>query len=336
MANLFIEGFDTYPTGPIGSEDGSPWLQTGATNITVTTADPITGSRSLLYPTSNGLPRVSRNIAPVTDEVYFGLAFRASSFGEANFANFLGSVGGATARIGFHVNASGYLIVRREATILATATIQPMFLGVKHYLEMHVTATTYEARVDGVVVLSGVMANTGPYTSFGINKVANSSVSGGVIDDIYVNDTSGDENNGYMGEIAVITLMPNSDETPQDWVPSVGSTAYEILDNVPAASSYVEADTMGDICAVSFPQLPFEVGSIAVVTTIFRASKTTTGEASARANLKQGATVNNGATRVLAENTPALYIDTYDLDPDTGLAWDPNTFQPTLEIERVS
>lgn len=337
MANLFIEGFDQYPTGTLGlTQTGVPWLRTGTnTSISVSSTNPITGLNSLEYSTaSSPSGEWFRAFSPTTNEVYFGAAVIITATGASVANNYFG-VRGTLEDFGIFVNSSHLVVARRGSSTIETATTHPLSTGVKHYLEARVTGTTYEARVDGVVVASGSMTNIGTINGACIRK--GSAVPGLNlrIDDMYYNDTSGTINNGYLGEINVVSLFPDADETPQDWVPSTGSTAWGILDNSPNTTDYVEGQNAGDKLTVSFPGIGFSVTDIHVVQTAVRLNKSAAGANENVVTVHNGSGSASGSPVSPAEATYAYFYTTLDVDPDTGLPWDESTFDPRLEIERT-
>src|SRR5690606_11802163 len=96
-----------------------------------------------------------------------------------------------------------YAIARRGSSTLEISAAPSFIQNTKAYIEVHLTPTTYEVLVDGNVTLSGSMTSIGSFQSFLFRGVAISGT--GIacyVDDIYVNDASGDINNGYLGEIS--------------------------------------------------------------------------------------------------------------------------------------
>lgn len=334
MANLFIEGFDNYPNGGTGfTQTGNPWVVGGSNsnnNLSVTSG--MTGARCAYWPISNSTQSGDFRPFPSSSEVYVGFGVIVQAFSSTTGTTMLGIR--ASQWCGFQTSVSGYPMFMRGSTVLATGTT-PLLTGVKYYVEMHLTATTYEMRIDGVVVVSGTMTSTTGFNAFGCTRSFNGGGGAFFFDDIYVNDATGTINNGYLGEIAVLTIYPTADLTPMDWTPSTGTSAWAILDNAPSTTDYVEGAAAGDIMRVDFSALGVPVTDIHTVVTSTRMAKSTSGANTTVVRLENQGSQLAGANHTPAETTLAWYYDQFPLDPATGLPWDPATFAPKVEIERT-
>lgn len=334
MANLFIEGFDNYPNGGSGfGQTGNPWVVTGTnSNNMISTTTGMTGLRCGYWPSSNATNSGDFRPFPSSSEVYVGFAVIVQAFNAPVGQTMIGIR--ASTWCGFQTTVSGYPQFMRGSTVLAQGTT-PLLSGVKYYIEMHLTNTTYELRIDGVVTLSGTMSSVTGYNAFGCTRAFNGAGGAFFFDDIYVNDATGTINNGYLGEISVLTIYPTADLTPMAWVPSVGTTAWAILDNAPSTTDVVTGNLAGDKMRVDFSALGVAVTDIHTVVASTRMAKTTSGANTTVVRLENQGTQLAGANHAPAQTTMAWYFDQFPLDPATGLPWDPATFAPKVEIERT-
>jgi hypothetical protein len=340
MAMIFLEGFDTYPTGFLGSaQSGTIWQYspsgTGGRSVSVITANPLTG-RGCVEVSSSGSGGTSSiaiaraAIAPSTNEIYMGFSFYKFSSGQSTQSQI--GIEGSTTTFNLVLNDTGQLTARRSTTVLASGPT--LLQGVKYYIEVHLTSTDYEVLVDGVSVMSGTMTSIGDLVALYMRGAQNAGVF--YVDDIYINDVSGSVNTGYLGELSVIELLPTSDGTFTDWTLSTGSDGWDILDDVPVTDSYIEAGTVGDISSFGVADLPVPALEIFAVSTEFRGQKSASGSSEVRMNIVNGASKTNGTVHALSEATDVSYQNIIELDPVTGLPWDPDSFSPSFELERTA
>lgn len=334
MANILIEGFDLYSTGAPGVDSGMPWIRipSNPTWTFITTSDPITGTRSCRVETgsNNTGATVYRDFTSSGTTWIMGFAVIFGNVASTNEKRV--GIGNTSNNFGVW-NSGGRLVCRRNGSILATGDT-PLLQDVKYYVEFKITETTYEVLLDGVVELSGTMTSIGTPDRILIYS-SQSSSNRGLIDDMYLNDDTGAVNNDYLGEISVVTLLPDADGSPQDWVPSTGSTAYEILDNVPPTSAYIEGMGVGDEVNVEVESVPFDINQIHVVDVVYRAAKNGSGSCEIQSQIVQDSVEGTADNTAPAEDTYAWYFNKYDLDPSTSAAWDPDTFNPSVKITRT-
>lgn len=337
MANIFIDGFDLYSTGAAGTDSGMPWVRVPGNptwNEFISTSNPITGTRcARIHTTVNsGGADIYRpiNVSDTTLIVGFAVVWENISSSEPKAV----SAGNGSNVFGVWQRA-GKLVAYRNNSVLATGTTT-LLQDVKYYVEFKFTDTTYEVLLDGEVELSGTMTSLGgaPWTRIRLYSESAGN-NRGRIDDMYVNDSTGSINNDYLGEISVVALLPDADGTPQEWTPSTGSTAYEILDNVPPTSAYVEGENVDDELRVELPDIPFDVNQIHVVDLVYRHAKNGSGPCTIETSLIQNSVESTADSTDPAEGTYAWSFNKLELDPDTEAAWDPDTFNPTVKVVRT-
>ena len=338
MANLFIEGWEPFPVGALNTNSGSPWQvgsSVGSNFIAVRNNAPISFGNYLNITDVSASSTAYRFFGSQT-EVYFGFAVVFGAFdstGAGSGLGVMGVSGSDSLTLTVWVNAVGQLVVWRGTTLQATDTERTLTTGTKYYIEGKVTPTTYEILLDGVLVLSGSITSIGDLGYAFVRKGIN--CSSGRVDDCYWNNADGDVNNGYLGEISVVPLFPDTDESPQDWDLSSGSDAYSLIGVTPPDDGYISAQNVDDEAAFTFEEIPFPVTDIFAVQTTYRAQKESSGESAVQLSLTHGGSTETGEENFTAETTYAWYFDNWETDPDTEEAWDPDAFDPKVTLKRT-
>lgn len=345
MANEWIDGFDLYPVGALDVDTGNPWgfadTTSGGDVPEIVTADAISGTRSLQV----------GSLAQIFTEAFVFRSFTASAEIVLGFAI---KITGPTTSSDFRdqnmvtvvaVNdefsmtfANNVISVWRGSTLIATGSTQ-LPTGSRQYVEAVLTNTTYAIYLNGVLELSGGITAMGNYSTvqIGYGQVTdpNTSDSAGtyLFDDIYLNNTSGER----WGDTSVIALFPDADTVDADWTPTGVASGFQALDNVPPLTTeYIESTLAGDKSVFDLPALPANVFQIFTVHTQVRAEKTIAGATEISTGLIQNAVEVDGAPFPVNENTYTWHTQQFATDPDTGLAWNPNTFAPQLVLERTT
>lgn len=155
------------------------------------------------------------------------------------------------------------------------------------------------------------------------------------IDDIYVCNLSGSQNNDFLGDVIVRTRVPNGDASVA-FTKSGGATNYENVDNAPydadwEDTSYVEASVATTKDLYDYSNLETEDASAAIVgaqiESIVRA--TSADSVAMKHKVKSGVTEIGKATQNFMWNTYGYIIDIQETDPNTGVAWTPTNFDAT-------
>lgn len=140
----------------------------------------------------------------------------------------------------------------RLNTIVIAEMDEPMAPETWYYIEWKITphdstGSTY-LRVNGIEVCSVVSGDTQRYSGPIAQVVMWPQSDDVVIDDIYVLDTTGSDNNDFLGPCMIESLLPTSDTATVDWTPSTGVDHYAVVDEVPCTqgTDYVESVTSTD------------------------------------------------------------------------------------------
>jgi hypothetical protein len=220
MVALFIEGFDKYgPPNTVAANvnamlTANEWTTSSITAANIVAALSATGY-ALLLGTGGTL---SKTLASNYSRLIGGFRFSGTLGASQNMPSFLD---GSSAQCTITLSTSGVIALRTgngAGTILSSgATISA---GTTHYLEWDITfgaSASYTVYLDGAVLFTGT-GNTRGGTSNNFANVFNfTGGSGGVtIDDLYLFDTTGSQNNAVLlTSPRVETQFPNADSSVQ-------------------------------------------------------------------------------------------------------------------------
>lgn len=246
----------------------------------------------------------------------------------------------------FRLNTNGTISAYRGSTLLGTTAVA-LQQNVQQYVEFKVTVATgaggaIDVYIDNVnqLSLSGInTANTGTsgWDEFCLGPCATSvnSANSSVwhMDDLYVNDGSGGENDDVWGTVQIMTDLPTGDGDDSVWAPSAGSNFQNVDDAAPDDdATYNEAATAGDRDLYTFPSWA-AAGEIKAVEILALARKTDAGTSTVKVVTKSGGTLANGATQGLG-STYAYISEVFDQDPIAAAPWDPAS-TPQFGLEKV-
>jgi hypothetical protein len=321
MALLWVEGFETYGT----SGRPSPNFVMGrkyATYLNEAFDDIVTGRKGYGYSMSAGssfleTPNISTERTWISG-VAFKLPYPESSSHLITFFQ-TGSVG-----VSVYYTGTGELsVVLGPSTILDTTSGLGLTSGVWYWVEFKAycddSAGTYEIRLNGLNVLSStgedtrVDADIDYYTSarlgFGLGRV--------LVDDWYICDSSGSNNNDFLGDVSVETIYPDSDSAIT-WTPDTGGTNYtQINETVVDDTDYVEATTGKDL---------YGYGDLVTTNLIYGIMVNTDAELSdvtaySLKNVVKSSAVENTVTYNTIGMGASSLLAVFEEDPNTSTLW---------------
>ena len=203
-----------------------------------------------------------------------------------------------------------------------------------HWFELKVTidATSgaVELRRDGAVLLtfSGNTkgAPTGDVTRVqlrSMNQNSNNRVDVW-LDDIVIADALGGQNDDFLGDLRISTLMPVADTAQQDWTPSSGSNNFSRVAEIPPDddTSWVASATPGDRDLYAMAPLSMTPLAIKGLQQTALARKDDAGDRALALVLKSGAEVAVGPATVLGSSY-AFTETMHEQDPATDDPWTP-------------
>lgn len=261
-------------------------------------------------------------------EIWTGFAISCTSNPTAN-QSFFGIVGISGAFISLQYNSvTGVMSVYEGpyGSLLCYFGIN-LTIGTYHWVELHVRAGAsgyIELWVDDIqrCTYTGTLPTEIVSVSM-LGDTANNACTGMLIDDFYILNTSGTENNIRLGDGRMTTLLPRGDVGPNQGTPSSGSSHFAMVDE--ATSDYntttlTLTNTAGQEELFDFTPLtttPEAIFSVRVFNTL---QKSDGAPCTGSAVIKSGGSVANGANNaVLTSYSTTEGI--FENDPATGVPW---------------
>lgn len=314
MALLWIDGFDHYNSSLLVSA----MYEEGA-NDNITTWLYRTGRAS--FNRGDGY-YVVKYLPDNHPTLIAGCAFYwdTSTYGSA--IGILSFADGTTTQIELGADTSGYIRIRRGNTTIATSTVR-IPLRQWRYLEIkatfHPTAGSVEVRLDENTVLT-FSGNTSASGNAWANRFRIHGPQGSV-DDVYCCDSSGPFNNDFLGDIKVVTILPNANGTFQDFAITGASQHYDAVDDVTpdGDSTYLSTNTVGATETENFQDVSL-TGTIRGILQLALVRKDDAGARQAALICRSGAADYEGPTENLS-NTYTYLKQLRETDPATGALW---------------
>lgn len=239
---------------------------------------------------------------------------------------------GSNNHVSVNFASDGTIMVYKDNSTLLGSSSSGLFNGATwYYLEIKVTvhdsAGIVEIKLDGTTVLN----LTGQDTKDGGTSIINSIRIGcaGVsahdiyLDDLYICDDTGSENNDFLGDVKVETLFPDADGTNSDFTCSSGSDHYALIDENPPNddTDYNESTAASEMDTVSFDAAA-AAGTILGVQVSSCVKKTDAGTLTARNVVRSGASPAETESSDHSPSTDYTYItNIWEKEPVDDVAW---------------
>lgn len=193
-------------------------------------------------------------------------------------------------------------------------------------------ALTFELRVEGVPKIdldstdfAGHLHNGPNVYQASVTSAAN--FIGASIDthlkDYFWWDSLGTQNVDFLGACLVAQLNTSADVDLGYWVPSTGTTGWDILDNDPADTPYLSGATpVGDAMEFEQTDLPPDISSVKGIITVVRAKKEDGGDGQMQVSLVSQGDDSDGEDRPITASYTD-WEDVHELDPHTSAPWVP-------------
>jgi hypothetical protein len=202
--------------------------------------------------------------------------------------------------------------------------------NVWHHVDLHLKIVggvgTVETRIDGTTDLSATGGATGSLDNIWIFMKAFGGGQGFFFDDIVIADAS----SGWLGDIRIEAIIPESDTATTQWTPITGIDNFEMVNNVPAVDSeyvYAESNALRDLYNMTNWDGNHKQ-PLAVVQWL-RAWKDSANLEKIRTVVKSG-----GTTLVSSDidltTAPALYNEILELNPDGNISWTESTINSLI------
>lgn len=207
------------------------------------------------------------------------------------------------------------------------------------------TDGTVHVRVNGTEVLAitgvdNVATSNREVSQIMFMRVVNVTNAGPIaVDDIFAWNSSGAQNNNFVGDKDALYFTVNGDGGTSAWTRNTGSNDYEAVDELEqdGDTTYLEATGIGDTEDLEVETVPSTVTGIVAVVQVNLMRKTEAGTSTVKPSLVGGSGgEDEGSTHTLTESY-AYYHDVNELNPDTSTAWTATTLSAAkIRLERVS
>lgn len=258
-----------------------------------------------------------------------GFAFVVRTYQARDFVQVIDN---ATVHMKCSMDASGYLNLNRNGTVLATGSVQPA-VDVWHFCELkvtiHDTLGVAELRLNSIPLFSLTNQDTRNGANASADRIAIMHAAGGgpdpvsQYDDIYICDGQGSVNNDFLSDCRVISLLPNGDGATSQMVGSDGNSVqnYLLVDEATqnGDTDYVESSNVGDKDTYAFANSGLASGPVKGVQVCTHGKRTDAGPRSICHVARLSGVEQDGADRVLG-STYVQQLTCFDTKPGGG-AW---------------
>lgn len=322
MALRFIDGFDHYVTADMLLK----WTAAGAIAPTIASGGRRSGQA--LRISSATASSLSKTIDAQATWI-IGFALNAAALPTVD-RPILALVETATLHVDVRVKPDGTFIVTRNGTTLGTSTAT-LTAGSYSYIEFKCTidnsAGAFELRLNGTNILSASSQDTqngGTATANVIRlgyAAGITSSSNWDYDDLYVCDSTGSDNNDFLGDCRVDTYMPSGAGNTTNLTPSAGSN-YQCVDESlqNGDTDYVQSSTATDKDTYAVTDMTHTPTDIYGVQVNLVSKKDDAGARSIAAVTRSGGADYDGATQALSTSY-VVYLEVVEQDPNTSAAW---------------
>lgn len=235
------------------------------------------------------------------------------------------------------------LALKRDTVTIDTTTVSFGAGGPQswHYFMLKVTVRTasngsfelrhFDLGNTQTTVLSGSGVNLAHQGTDGADRVRidwnSDSGSPVIFDDVFALDSTGSANNDFPTKpYIVLGALPQADGNQNDWIPSSGSSNYEMVDD-PANSTddntKVTSETVGDIDLFDYEAIPALPANATVVGVqlMTTAAMAASGTRTLRPRIRSGGSEASGANFVLNDLVLRTYREVLEQDPVAAAAW---------------
>lgn len=330
MALLFMEGFDWSSTG---SELSKRWSNNGVDAVNEGRG----GNNAVVMDrqTAGSQGGYLWKVLPSSgDTIIVGAAVYVNGNSTGGLSSQMIGIGEGTtvAHSAIAIDGNGYIIFKvGDVTVYTSNERCPV--GEWHYLELKAkihSSTGYaivrknEKEIINLTNINTRNGGTGTPNSIFLHVAWNLFNNDTFrADDIYVCDTTGSNNNSFLGDVSVKLLRPTEDSTPLTWTPSTGTSHFEMInDNPYSAADYItgttnigDRDTFGLEDLTSTPAIIYGIG----LTTI--ADKTDSGDASLKHFVTSSSQEFLSSATTLSFGSTNTLNDIIETDPNTGSLW---------------
>ena len=323
MALLWIDGFENYGTST-GAAPSPTNIMGGRYEITdEDDLDIETGRNSTGYSLefATGTPVIKTPVLTANDTLIVGVAFNIRT---TNVVDLLSLYDGTTEGVNIRFSSNTFTI-RRGVTVLGTGAFN---IGIYkwYWLELKVkcntTTGTYELRIGETNIASDTGVNTKAGSNDFHDKVLFGNSSGDFyrIDDLYICDASGSDNNDFLGNVKVTSLRPDGAGNTTEFTPSAGAN-YAAVDEqlIDEDSTYVESLTSTNKDTYTYDNITASnIKGVEIIT----CCRESDGSSFSLINVtRSGGADYDSSSQAIGTTDYVFRSDVIEQDPNTSAAW---------------
>lgn len=234
------------------------------------------------------------------------------------------------------VEANGAISARRQSyagTLLGSSAPGIFTAGSWHHIEVYAgfsnTVGFVQVRFNGVEILNLTNIDnvyTGAeYTTsimFSLRSQGGSGSPTGGIDDLYIWDTAGTQNNTFLGDRKVTTLNLTDNTAVSEWGYTGAASPVQCINGLnDGDSSYIYAGSSTPVTSeFDFANPDASIGLIAGAQVVSVARKIEAGTVVYEQNLISGSSSTTGTGHSIGDNY-GYYSDIFEINPATGMPW---------------
>lgn len=330
MALLWADGFDHYAVGDILKM----WTTLTSAGGSIVTGR--TGS-ALRFFDSSTPSGVTKKMLPASGNVaIFGIAYRISQI-NASAGGIITCGTGTAAHFTLQKDGTTALLSLRQGgmngTVIATSGYTvPVSTWI--YIEVKValaTGTTgsYEVRVNGQTIMSGSGVVTTPvgatWSAVAVIQTPSAAATCNHDgDDFYACDGSGVDNNDFLGDVKIETLLPSTDAVSAGsnagLTPSTGTDHGALVDEATAnTTDWNGSSSVGSKDTYNYPSLATTSGVVAAVVVCPWFAKSDAGARQMQPVVRVGGTDYDGVAVYPSAVSYLYFPQIYERDPTSTL-----------------
>jgi hypothetical protein len=204
------------------------------------------------------------------------------------------------------------------------------YTSIQTKVVIHDTTGSVEVRLNGsatpVLTLTNVdtrNAGSGVITSVVLNLSGAGGIgSAGVyFDDLVAWDTTGSENNDWLGDLRVDSYLPTADGDTVTLTTSSGSDHYALVDEVPASGTdYVQSGTPGNKDLYQLANMSHTPAAIHAVLVVGQLLKDDAGTREMALILKSSGTESD-SSNIAPSTSSQRFVRVWNTDPNGSITW---------------
>lgn len=242
-----------------------------------------------------------------------------------------------TTQLVIKLDTKNQIKIFRGSILINTINIQ---VSVKtwQYIEVKVkinnTTGSYEIRKDGVVLVNISGIDTQETANAYINNIRIHAKAGAYcyIDDVYILDDTGSQNNNFLGDIKIISVKPNGDGNTFNFniYPDAGEYHYQDVDDGTQSdddTTYVESTTVGHIDLFNYENIS-NIGDIFGIEIYSDTKESDATNYNLKTRLRYSGSENTDGGQALTASY-AIYKRILDQNPIIAAAWTDMIFNTT-------